>query len=351
MELSLRTVREVMGLDPDIRLGLVLERAARRDHRLAATVCSLAAAEGHRMGTLGTALLDVERARRDEHERLVALVRREGPADVLKGTALQAYYPPGVLRTSRDVDLLVPDEDDLWAAVAAVARERPVDEARVSMLESDGHRHWAVALNWPSPESDLDPVYAAEFLSAPFVGNSTTVPLRPRWPANPLVAHLLLIAEELFQQPLRGRDVVDVAVLADAMSERDVADLHRDAAHWMLAPEVVEALTRVNAVPGLATATSRTLARELGAAAGRERERRSAAAGAGGAGAGTAAVVHYGFPLGPALSSPTVVVEQDADMTVVRCPVGGYLMVDTLSVPLELARAAVDRHPGAVLPG
>ncbi|MEV7082820.1 nucleotidyltransferase family protein [Streptomyces sp. NPDC093516] len=348
MELSLRTVREVMGLDPDIRLGLVLERATRRDHRLGGTVCSLAAAEGHRLGTLGNALLEVERARRDEHERLRALVCEEVRAHVLKGVALQAYYPPGVLRTSRDVDLLVPDEDDLWAAVAAVARERPVDEARVSMLESGGRRHWAVALNWPSPESDLDPVYAAEFLSAPFVGNSTTVPLRTEWPANPVVAHLLLIAEELFQQPLRGRDVVDIAVLTHAMTERDVSDLHRAAGHWMLAPEVREALIRVNAVPDLSTVTSRTLARDLGAAAERELARRAAAAGSG---EGAAAVVHYGFSLGPALSSPTLVVERDADMTVVRCPVGGYLMVDTLSVPLELARAALDRHPGAILPG
>ncbi|MFF3919274.1 hypothetical protein ACFYZB_38715 [Streptomyces sp. NPDC001852] len=347
MELSLRTVREVMGLAPDIRLGLVLERATRRDHRLGGTVCSLAAAEGHRMGALGTALLDVERARRDEHERLIELVRKAGRADVLKGAALQGYYPPGVLRTSRDVDLLMPDEGELWAAVAAVARARPVDEARVSMLESDGCRHWAVALNWPSPESDLDHVYAAEFLSAPFVGNSTTVPLRTEWPANPTVASLLLIAEELFQQPLRGRDVVDVAVLVDAMTERDVTDLHHAAEHWMLAPEVREALVRVNAVPGLATGTSHALARDLRAAAERELARRAAAAGPDD---DTAAVLHYGFSLGPALSSPTVVVEQDADMTVVRCPVGGYLMVDTLSVPVELALAALDRYPGAVLP-
>ncbi|MEU7411979.1 hypothetical protein AB0B40_22080 [Streptomyces sp. NPDC042638] len=347
MDLSLRTVREVMGVDPDIRLGLVLERAGRRDQRLGGTVCSLAAAEGHRMGALGTALLDAERARRDEHERIIDLVGRTGRADVLKGAALQRYYPPGVLRTSRDVDLLVPDEGELWAAVAAVARERPVDEARVSMLDSGGRRHWAVALNWPSPESDLDYVYAAEFLSAPFVGNSTTVPLRAEWPANRTVAHLLLIAEELFQQPLRGRDVVDAAVLVDAMTEQDVTDLHQAAGHWMLAPEVQEALARVNAVSGLATETSRVLARDLSAAAERERARRAA----GGPGDGTATAVHYGFSLGPALSSPTVVVEQDAELTVVRCPVGGYLMVDTLSVPYELARTALDRYPGAVLPG
>ncbi|WRZ88350.1 nucleotidyltransferase family protein [Streptomyces sp. NBC_01007] len=346
MDLSLRTVREVMGVAPDVRLGLVLERAARRDQRLTGAVCSLAAAEGRRLGRLGDVLLDVERARRDEHDRIIALVRGVGRADVLKGAALQRYYPPGVLRTSRDVDLLMPDETELWAAVAAVSRDRPVDEARVSMIVSGGRRHWAVALNWPSPESDLDYVYAAEFLTAPFVGNSTTVPLRAELPADETVAHLLLIAEELFQQPLRGRDVVDVAVLADALTEQEVTELCDAAERWLLAPEAYEAVQRVNAVPGLATGTSRRLAQELSGSAERERARRTAA----GPGDGATTVTHYGFPLGPALGAPGVVVEQDADMTVVRCPVGGFLMVDTLSVPIELAHAALERYPEAVLP-
>ncbi|MFI0960769.1 hypothetical protein ACH4S8_05050 [Streptomyces sp. NPDC021080] len=345
MDLSLRTVREVMGVAPDIRLGLVLERAARRDQRLTGAVCSLAAAEGHRLGRLGEALLDVERARREEHDRIIALVRGAGRAEVLKGAALQRYYPPGVLRTSRDVDLLMPDEAELWAAVAALARVRPVDEARVSMIVSGGRRHWAVALNWPSPESDLDHVYAAEFLTAPFYGNSTTVPLRTELPADRTVAHLLLIAEELFQQPLRGRDVVDVAVLVDALSEQDLTDLRQAAGRWLLAPEVHEAVERVNAVPGLAGDASRRLAEELAHAAERERARRTTA----GLAADTP-VTYYGLPLGPALSAPGVVVEQDAEMTVVRCPVGGFLMVDTLSVPAELAEAALERYPEAVLP-
>ncbi|MFD8418560.1 hypothetical protein [Streptomyces sp. NPDC059466] len=346
MELSLPTVRDVMGVPPDLRLGLVLERAARRDQRLAGSVCSLAAVEGHRLGRLGEALLEVELARRAEHDRIIELVRGAGRADVLKGAALQGYYPPGVLRTSRDVDVLMPDEGELWAAVATVARERPVDEARVSMIVSGGRRHWAVALNWPSPESDLDYVYAVEFLTAAFVGNSTTVPLRADRPDNEKAAHLLLIAEELFQQPLRGRDVVDVAVLVDAMTEQDVTDLHRAAERWLLAPEVHEAVQRVNTVPGLTTETSRLLAERLADSAGRERERRAAA----GPGDGTMASVHYGLPLGPALSSDGLSVEQDPDMTVVRCPVGGFLMVDTLSVPAELAHAALERYPEAVLP-
>ncbi|MEU8947844.1 hypothetical protein [Streptomyces sp. NPDC048489] len=346
MELSLRTVREVMGVPADLRLGLVLERAARRDHRLAGTVCSLAAAEGHRLGRLGETLLDVERARRAEHDSIIELVRRAGRADVLKGAALQRYYPSGVLRTSRDVDVLMPDEGELWAAVATVTHERPVDEARVSMIVSGGRRHWGVALNWASPESDLDYVYAVEFLTAAFVGNSTTVPLRAERPDNEKAAHLLLIAEELFQQPLRGRDVVDAAVLLDAMRDQDVRDLHRAAERWRLAPEVHEALLRVNSVPGLVTRTSRLLAEELADAAEGERRRRSAVS----PGDSAVATVHYGLPLGPAMSSDRLAVEEDADMTVVRCPVGGFLMVDTLTVPTELAHAALERYPEAVLP-
>jgi hypothetical protein len=335
-----------MGVNEDVRLGLVLERAGRRDQRLGGVVCSLAAAEGHRLGPLGETLLGVEESRRDEHDRIIALAQGTGRAHVLKGAAVQGYYPPGVLRSSRDVDLLMPDEDELWAAVAAVAQARPVDEARVSMVTSGGRRHWVVALNWPSPESDLDYVYAAEFLTAPFVGNSTTVPLRSGLPDNPVVAHLLLIAEELFQQPLRGRDVIDAAVLLDALAEPEVTELYRAAERWLLAPEVHQAAQRVNAVPALSSTASLRVAEELTPAAERERDRRALAADGGSDGL---AHVHYGFPLGPALSSPHVVVEESADLTVVRCPVGGYLMVDTLSVPLDLAQAALERYPAAVI--
>ncbi|MFD3589483.1 hypothetical protein [Streptomyces sp. NPDC058683] len=41
---------------------------------------------------------------------------------------------------------------------------------------------------------------------------------------------------------------------------------------------------------------------------------------------------------------------EPAEQPVARCPVGRYLMVDTLSVPLELAQAALERYPEAVLP-
>lgn len=140
--------------------------------------------------------------------------------------------------------------------------------------------------------------------------------------------------------------MVDVAVLADALTEQEVTELCDAAERWLLAPEAYEAVQRVNAVPGLATGTSRRLAQELSGSAERERARRTAA----GPGDGATTVTHYGFPLGPALGAPGVVVEQDADMTVVRCPVGGFLMVDTLSVPIELAHAALERYPEAVLP-
>ncbi|MDO0925030.1 hypothetical protein QQY24_06215 [Streptomyces sp. TG1A-8] len=346
MELSLRTVREVIGVAADVRLGLVLEKAARREHRLAGTVCSLAAAEGHRLGELGEAMLGIERARQREHDRITALARGAGRAEVLKGAAVQAHYPTDVLRSSRDVDLLMPDEDELWSAVAAIAAARPVDEARVSMIVSGGRRHWGVALNWPSPESDLDHVYAVEFLTAAFVGDSATVPLRAGVPDNPVAAHVLLIAEELFQQPLRGRDVVDAAVLLAALTEEDVPELRHAAVRWLLAPEVRDTARRVNAVPALASPASVRLAEDLTADAERELSRRRGAD----AGDGDLARVFYGFPLGAALRSEHTVVEEDPNVTVVRCPVGGYLMVDSLSVPAASVQAALDRYPTAVLP-
>ncbi|MGW7413852.1 hypothetical protein [Streptomyces sp. NPDC054863] len=343
----METLRAVLGVAQDIRPALVLERAARREHRLAATVCSVAAAEGLRLGALGEAMLETERARREEYGRLVTLARRHGHAEVLKGATVQRHYPDGVHRTSRDVDLLMSGAEELWAAVEAVVASVPVDEARVSMVESGGHRHWAVALNWPSPRSDLDPPYAIEFLTAAFVGNGTTVPLRARCPQDPVVASLLLIAEELFQQRLRGRDLVDAAVLFDALPVERHAGLLRAACDWRLAPEVHELAGRVCGIPALSGPAARWAAGALSADAEREQARRTRSEPAGDA---AAARVRYGFFLGEEMGSAAVSVEENDDMIVLRCPTGGYLMVDSLSVSMELAEATQARYPQAVIP-
>ncbi|MFH9089301.1 hypothetical protein [Streptomyces sp. NPDC017673] len=347
MRLSMETVRAVLGVAEDIRLGLVLERAGRREHRLGGTVCSLAAVEGARLGRLGEALLAAEHARRAEYGRLADLARGCGRAEVLKGAALERLYPEGVLRSSRDVDLLMPDEDAMWRAVAAVAASRPVDEARVSMIESPGRRDWAVALNWPSPESDLDHPYAVEFFTAAFVGDHATVPLRPGRPDDPLLAGLLLIAEELFQQPPRGRDLVDTALLLAAVPEAERGALHRAARDWSLAPELHQLAERVCDIPLLSTPAARWAADALVDEAERERARRAAEASASGGG-GTK--VRYGLFLGEALRAFPARVEESPGLTVLRCPVGGFLLVDDVLVPQELADAALARYPQAVLP-
>ncbi|WP_405773754.1 hypothetical protein [Streptomyces sp. NBC_00859] len=344
MQLSLESVRAVMGLRPDILPGLVLERAQPRTNRLAATVLTLVHAQGLRLGATGKAQLAAANARRTEYAHLTGIAAEHAHLTVLKGAAVEHCYPDGILRTSHDVDLLIPDEDELWAAVAAVDAARPGAEPAMSLLESPGRRDWAVALTWPAPESDLEYPYAAEFVTAAFTGDNSTVPLRPGHPDNPEATQLLCIAEELFQQKPRGRDVLDAAVLMDATGDAGRPALLRAAAQWRLAPELLRLAEAVAAVPQLRCRAAAGLAQDLAQPAAAETARRST-------GADRAPRTRYGFFLGRGPALPRTVVEERQGLTMVRCPVGGFLLVDGPVVSPELVDAACRQWPQAALPG
>ncbi|MFF5858594.1 hypothetical protein ACFY8B_23690 [Streptomyces sp. NPDC012751] len=250
---DLDLLRELFLLEPHKPAASVLRRARAAGGQLVPLVLSVAEREGTAMGSGTRAELVRMRARSGIYDDIARRVSAVPGARVVKGPSLAAHYPPGVLRPSGDLDVVVEGEQTLWAVADQVLADWPVAEINLAIQRLKGDWHLVLVLNWPSREEPLgDPEFNVEISTLAFSGEPGGVPPRIALPPDGVVADILMLAEERFQRPFGLKDSLDLAlVLAGdrAPAARPLAD---QAAALRLAPELLELCERTRAWPSLA---------------------------------------------------------------------------------------------------
>ncbi|MEU9986947.1 hypothetical protein AB0E10_09110 [Streptomyces sp. NPDC048045] len=231
--------RRLLDLHEEATPYETVTAAGRVSQAFRALVMTAAAREG----VIGTGSAD-ELRRRAERTAFYARVQRSCEplgARPLKGLSLAAWYPDDLPRPMNDLDLVVPDTAALWRVVGALVADYGPREMDLTVLDGEA-RHFVVALSWPGADPLLDYETRVEILTCALTGDQGAVPLRPGLPQDPLAAGLLAVAEERFQRPFNGKDVVDVMMALAPGRTLDLPLLARTADEFSLAPELGELL-------------------------------------------------------------------------------------------------------------
>ncbi len=343
-DITVRTLYDIFDVSEEEGPGRLVYQARQAHYTLPFLVLSALQREGQPMGPAAAGELARARRRAEHYRNLVAELPGDLPYTVMKGPALAAAYPPGVLRPQGDVDLIVPDERQLWRAVRELSARSEPDRVWVTVVGPE--HHLLVTLVWPPEEPLLDPEHRVELSTAGLLGDFGAVPVRVRPPADPTLSALVCLAEERLQRRFHPRDALDLYALAgqaDGPSGDEIVDA---AARMLLAPELVELITYTAELLPVDRFTG--LLPRLEEAAEAERARRAGTE-PGPEPTGVRETLAAGGPVhGIALGSPdelrgleTARVHWYGDEALLLTPVGAYLLVCDAVVPRE-------RHAGAL---
>ncbi|MCU1640729.1 MAG: hypothetical protein JWN03_1004 [Nocardia sp.] len=249
---QLDLIRELMAVDPGLGARDLL--LAARDARggLPALVLSLAALEAVPMGTGARDELRRLTRRSETYRQLADRIADATGARVVKGPSLASYYPPGVLRSVGDLDIVVSDEPQLWQVLSLVLDAHPAHEALFTELPSAAGTQLYACVQWPGEDPLLDRDYRVEVSTFAFAGEPGLGPMRITLPADPAAADLLSLAEERFQRPFGIRDMLDLALVLTSGRAPEPRRLAEIAAAHRLTPELLELCERTAAYPALA---------------------------------------------------------------------------------------------------
>jgi len=339
-ELTLDMLRDLFDVGADESMGRLVYAARQAHYTLPFLVLSVIEREGIAMGPAAAGELARARRRSAHYSDVLGRLPADAGFTVLKGPSLASVYPPGVLRPQGDIDLLVPDEEQVWRLVAALSDPAP---ATVWVTVLGQERHLLITMVWPPEEPLLDPELRIELSTAALVGDAD-VPIRVHPPKDPWLSNLMCLAEERLQRAFHPRDALDLYMLVN----RDLpaaADLVQTAAEFRLAPEVAE-LVRYTAsslpvggligmLPALDGAGEAERERR-----GRERALRASATTAESLASG--APLH-GIRLGPVPAGAPMTrtrVHRYGDEALLLTPVGAYLLVGEALVSPERYGAA-----------
>lgn len=348
-DLHLPLLYRLLDIDPEEPVRRLVQKARVSRSMLAVLVLSVAERDGHRLGSGAADEVRRARSRADEYRRLAAEFDEPGVRTV-KGPGIAGLYPAGLVRPSVDLDVIVPDEGQLWRLAARVRAGRDVQEITVTVLLHGVARHLAVGLKWPSEDPLLDPDHCVELGTLAYEGDLDTVPPRPGLPEEQVLTDLLALAEERFQRPFDVKDLLDLAVLVGGGNVELTAAV-RTAAEFRLAPELREAC--LLAAVRLGDPTFDRLAEMLAAPAAQERERRRPgvvgqtlrrqARELLGAGSAPGAPMLGGVPLPPTTADPpaTATYRGINGGVVLSCPLGDFLLTNQELVSEELYDSAV----------
>lgn len=168
--------------------------------------------------------LDTQLARIDRYRALAADLAARVPGIIpLKGLETADLYPAGSTRYMNDLDYTAHDERDLWRLVDVLVGDGwDLHTATFSMLA--GRLQVLVCLRQPHEDTYSLP-YGVEITSYTTLGNLAGVPpvvgLPPAW-REPAVKNLMMLLYERFEQPYRARDLVDGALLVEAVTDHGV---------------------------------------------------------------------------------------------------------------------------------
>ncbi|MFJ6749151.1 hypothetical protein ACIQNI_13310 [Streptomyces sp. NPDC091266] len=339
VDITLDLLYELLGIERHWEPILLLRNARIVRGHLPPLVLSVARTSGAAMGPGSLAELDRMQRRAATYRAIADELTRIPGTRVLKGPSLAARYPQGVLRPLGDLDVVVPDEPRLWQAASRVLAGRPVDGIDITVLRADGTRHTAIALHWPSEDPMIDPELKVEISTFAYPGDSGAVPLRAATPPEQVQADVLALAEERFQRPFTAKDMLDLAVVFSSPGLPPWADLARSADRFRLAPELLELCQAVSGLPALAHTVPRELTHALEERASAEQDRRRSVA-VDAAPADRSAPVRErldaGMPVHGMLlkradtprADAYAVTEDFSDGTLLRTPVGDFLLVD-----------------------
>ncbi|MCP2258160.1 putative nucleotidyltransferase [Streptoalloteichus tenebrarius] len=347
---SLRTLYEIFGVDPSqaVRRLVYKARAMRRGEVLAPLLLSVAAREGHALGSGSSDEIARARQRVATYDAVWRDLASRWDCQLVKGPTIARHYPPDVVRPVGDLDIVVDGEETLWQVVARVQELCPVRRLDLAVFGADEGHHFAVGLSWPSADPLLDMNHYVEVNTFGYMGDSQRVGLRLDVPQDTAMANVVALAEERFQREFGAKDALDLVALMASGALDDVEAVVAVAESWLVAPELLELLRYVASHASLAHVVDRDLLEALEKPARAERERRATGTGLDRPGAD---VPRHVMPRsragGLALrrttyrsGQPEAVFREFDGLTLMHCPVGDFLVAQGGKLDAAAYRAA-----------
>ncbi|HEY2576903.1 MAG TPA: hypothetical protein VGI74_11395 [Streptosporangiaceae bacterium] len=190
---------------------------------------------------------------RVEYYRAVAagLMAAVDGLTTIKGLEVAALYPPGLVRYMNDLDFIASSETALWRAVGFLTGDGwELDTGTFSCW--GGALQVLVSLR-RSHEDRYQLPYGIELATYYTLGNQGGIPPVLRLPEQwrvPAVKNMLMLLHERYEQPFRARDLLDAALLNDALRGTEPDALHEAVVTLGLAVEYAE-LVRLTTKAGI----------------------------------------------------------------------------------------------------
>ncbi|WP_159803274.1 hypothetical protein [Arthrobacter zhaoguopingii] len=163
------------------------------------------------------ALLDRQRHRLHVLDKYARLACEVAPSSqIVKGATIRSLYKNPLCRSQTDVDLAFADPIDLWRAAARIRATDDFSDPDLTLMEGDPSQAY-IAFERPAPDIFFEKPVLVELSATPFYGDGRHVSVRAAVPANPLETSLLAICEERFQRAFHLRDLIDAALLLEAL--------------------------------------------------------------------------------------------------------------------------------------
>ncbi|MFC1404111.1 MULTISPECIES: hypothetical protein [Streptacidiphilus] len=258
LDVSVDSLRDLLGsadpASPTTRDALL--RTARGDgHKLAATLLSLWAAEGQDLSTAEQAELSACRERIGRYRRVWDELRLLAPElFLLKGMTVAALYPPGVLRSAGDLDVVCQSHRDFWRSARHLTdSDWELEAFTVGPAEPGAGvpYHLFAEFRRPGtgPDGEPDPEaepYAVGLVTAEIVTDIRRPAKQLARPVRsaPAASAVALVAER-WERPFRSRDLLDLSLLLADPDPADLAQVHADLDRIGLWPEWREAVRAI----------------------------------------------------------------------------------------------------------
>ena len=258
LDVSVDSVRDLLGFtgpaSPTTRDALL--RTARGDgHKLAATLLSLWAAAGEDLSAAERAELSACRERIDFYGRIWGELRLLAPElFLLKGMTVAALYPPGVLRSAGDLDVVCQSHRDFWRSACHLA-ETDWELAAFTVGPAEPGAgvpyHLFAEFRRPGtgpggePDPDAEP-YAIGLVTAEIVTDIRRPARQLGRPVrSPLAASAVALVAERWERPFRSRDLLDLSLLLADLDPAALEQVRADLARIGLWPEWREAVRAI----------------------------------------------------------------------------------------------------------